>query len=74
MRRFWRQPVAEAFEPTVVVFPDDPEAILLFGIEEIAMKEMKGPNMIGIMSAIGAHEFANEVLVAYWKAKALKNG
>jgi hypothetical protein len=51
---------------------NDPEGILLFGICEIAARIGDGRSYT-IMDAVGANEFAKEILLLYWKAKALTN-
>lgn len=73
VRRFneWTPPA-----PTALVAPrnDDPEGILLYGIQRIAQKSTpeKGGGFL-IMDAMGANGFAGEILLAYWKAKAMCN-
>ena len=50
---------------------DDPEGILLYGIQRIA--EKRRPETGGgylIMDGIDANEFAGEILMAYLRAKA----
>lgn len=56
---------------TTATDADSPESILLYGIETIAKKSTpQSGGGFSVMSAISANYFANEILLAYWKAKA----
>ena len=54
----------------------DPEGILLYGIERIADRKVPNDGKGGfmVMDAISANQFATQILLRYWKAKAAING